>query len=143
MTRANRAPLLFAAPGARPSVRRGYAELVDIYATLADLAGIAVPPRCDTEEQSQTLAACTEGASLKPLIMPQAVGGGGDVSGPGVNSLCVAWWCSAARDRRRCVRTRSRSSPDSRAFLPLPPFPLKNRSPANALCTVPISMCCF
>ena len=80
MTRANRAPLLFAAPGARPSVRRGYAELVDIYATLADLAGIAVPPRCDTEEQSQTLAACTEGASLKPLIMPQAAGGGGDVS---------------------------------------------------------------
>ena len=80
MTRANRTPLLFAAPGARPSVQRGYAELVDIYATLADLVGIAVPPRCDTEEQSQTLAACTEGASLKPLIMPQAVGGGGDVS---------------------------------------------------------------
>ena len=80
MTRANRVPLLFAAPGARPSVQRGYAELVDIYATLADLAGIAVPPRCDTEEQSQTLAACTEGVSLKPLIMPQAVGGDGDVS---------------------------------------------------------------
>ena len=80
MMRANRSPLLFAAPNAQPSVRRGYAELVDIYATLADLAGIAVPPRCDTEEQSQTLAVCTEGASLKPLIMPQAVGGSSDVS---------------------------------------------------------------
>eukprot|EP00937_MAST-01D_sp_MAST-1D-sp2_P007433 g7433.t1 len=79
MTRANRAPLLFAAPGARPGVRRGYAELVDVFATLADLAGIAVPPRCATEEQSQTLAACTEGASLRPLIMPQVAGSGGDV----------------------------------------------------------------
>jgi hypothetical protein len=80
MTRANRTPLLFAAPCARPSVRHGYAELVDIYATLVDLAGITVPPRCDTKEQSQTLAVCTEGASLKPLIMPQAIVGGGDVS---------------------------------------------------------------
>ena len=81
MTRANRAPLLFAAPGGRPGVRRGFAELVDIFATLADLAGIAVPPRCATEEQSQSLAVCTEGASLKPLIMPPAaVGGDGDVS---------------------------------------------------------------
>ena len=81
MTRANRTPLLFAAPGARPSVQRGFAELVDIFATLADLAGIAVPPRCETEEQSQTLAVCTEGASLKPLIMQVGGGGGGDASG--------------------------------------------------------------
>ena len=79
MTRASRTPLLFAAPGARPSVRRGHAELVDIFATLADLAGIAVPPRCATAEQSQTMAVCTEGASLRPLIMPQVAGGGGDV----------------------------------------------------------------
>ena len=80
MTRANRAPLLFAAPGARPGVRRGYAELVDVFATLADLAGIAVPPRCDTDEQSQTLAACTEGASLRPLIeAEEAESGGGAV----------------------------------------------------------------
>ena len=47
-----------------------YAELVDIFPTIAELAGVAVPPRCSSEEESQSMALCTEGVSLAPLIQP-------------------------------------------------------------------------
>ncbi|XP_052797237.1 iduronate 2-sulfatase-like isoform X2 [Mya arenaria] len=41
-------------------------ELVDIFPTLADLAGLKVPPRCS--EPSNNITLCTEGSSMAPLI---------------------------------------------------------------------------
>ena len=70
MTWANRAPLLFAVPGLTTAgaVSGDYAEFVDIFPTLADFAGIAVPPRCNTTLESARTAVCTEGASLKAVV---------------------------------------------------------------------------
>lgn len=68
MTRASHAPLLFSVPGVSGRVSDDFAEFVDIFPTLADLAGIPVPSRCDTPEMSQKAAVCSEGSSLKPLI---------------------------------------------------------------------------
>lgn len=50
-----RVPLIFAGPGIQPGVCKQPAELLDIYPTLADLAGIAVPEDVD-------------GISLKPQV---------------------------------------------------------------------------
>ena len=73
---ANHVPLLFRLPSRDGSAAAAaaraldsYAENVDIFPTMADLAGITVPPRCSTEAESQTLALCTEGVSLAPLIV--------------------------------------------------------------------------
>ena len=73
MTRANRAPLLFAHPAHGGKVSQSFAEFVDIYPTLADLAGLPVPKTCADEAMSQSDINCTEGYSLRPLIE----GGGG------------------------------------------------------------------
>ena len=65
----NHVPLLFRVPGpARPQRLTAFAENVDIMPTLADLAGITVPPLCATEAESLATALCTEGRSLAPLI---------------------------------------------------------------------------
>lgn len=72
MTRSLRAPLLFKSPGAAPAKRRDLAEFVDIFPTLADLAGIKVPPRCANVNMSQTHPSCTEGESLGPVIRGQS-----------------------------------------------------------------------
>ena len=65
----NHVPLLFRLPGpARPQRLTAFAENVDIMPTLADLAGITVPPLCATEAESLATALCTEGRSLAPLI---------------------------------------------------------------------------
>ena len=65
----NHVPLLFRLPGpARPQRLTAFAENVDIMPTIADLAGITVPPLCATEAESLATALCTEGRSLAPLI---------------------------------------------------------------------------
>jgi iduronate 2-sulfatase len=71
--RANHAPLLFRLPGQQAGavVSKGpssYAEFVDIYPTLADLAGIPVPPRCQDASASASAPSCTEGASLGDVV---------------------------------------------------------------------------
>ena len=73
MTRANRAPLLFAVPGGEAAVvgegeGDGFAEFVDVFPTLADLAGIPVPAQCATAEMSRSSPNCTEGASLAAAV---------------------------------------------------------------------------
>ena len=45
---------------------RSFVEFVDIFPTLADLAGIPVPPLCP--EDSSKVALCTEGVSLRPIF---------------------------------------------------------------------------
>jgi len=72
MTRSLRAPLLFKSPGAVPAKRRDLAEFVDIFPSLADLAGVNVPPRCANDSMSQTHPSCTEGESLGPVIRGQS-----------------------------------------------------------------------
>lgn len=53
---ATRVPLIIAAPGRSPSVRvQGLVELVDVYPTLADLAGLPIPDH-------------VEGTSMAPLF---------------------------------------------------------------------------
>lgn len=42
------------------------AEFVDIMPTLLDLAGLPVPPLCP--EVSRSVALCTEGVSLRPVV---------------------------------------------------------------------------
>ncbi|XP_063231076.1 iduronate 2-sulfatase isoform X2 [Bacillus rossius redtenbacheri] len=58
----------------RPSSSPGLAELVDVFPTLADLAGVPLPRLCP--EDSSAVQLCTEGVSLRPLV-EQAVGRGG------------------------------------------------------------------
>ena len=65
MTWANNAPLLFAIPGGSGNVvSSSYAEFVDIYPTLADLAGLPTPVTCSTVDMSVNHPNCTEGRSL-------------------------------------------------------------------------------
>ena len=70
--RANHAPLLFRLPGqaggAVVSGRHGFAEFVDIYPTLTELAGLTPPALCATPAESESAPACTEGASLAPVV---------------------------------------------------------------------------
>ncbi|XP_063231127.1 iduronate 2-sulfatase-like isoform X1 [Bacillus rossius redtenbacheri] len=58
----------------RPSSSPGLAELVDVFPTLADLAGVPLPRLCP--EDSSAVQLCTEGVSLRPLV-EQAFGRGG------------------------------------------------------------------
>lgn len=59
-----RAPLIIAAPGFAPGVARGVVEFVDVYPTLADLAGLNPP-------------ANLEGRSLKSMLEDPSRPGGG------------------------------------------------------------------
>lgn len=77
MTWANHAPLLFAEPGGTGGVvSEGFAEFVDIYPTLAELAGLPTPPRCATEGMSLSHPNCTEGASLAAAVRAAAAPAG-------------------------------------------------------------------
>lgn len=62
------APLIVSWPGSKraPVRSTAFAEFVDIFPTLADLAGIAVPPLCPPDSSGVEL--CTEGASLRPVF---------------------------------------------------------------------------
>ena len=71
------APLLFAHPAHGGKVSQSFAEFVDIYPTLADLAGLPVPKTCADEAMSQSDINCTEGYSLRPLIEDGGGSGGG------------------------------------------------------------------
>jgi len=53
-------------PSQRGTSSDAFAELIDIYPTVADVAGIDVPELCP--ENSTDIAACTEGSSLRPLL---------------------------------------------------------------------------
>ena len=72
--RAVRSTLLFAGacvPPAQQGVRsNAFAELIDIYPTIAELSGIPVPPLCPLN--SSDLDACSEGTSLAPIIRGSA-----------------------------------------------------------------------
>lgn len=57
-----RVPLIVAAPGVKPAVCAGLAEQVDIYPTLASLAGLAVPKH-------------VQGITLQPLLADPAAKG--------------------------------------------------------------------
>lgn len=57
--RSCRAPLMIAAPGIKPGVARGIVEFVDLFPTVAELCGLAPPPRLD-------------GQSLVPLLRDPA-----------------------------------------------------------------------
>lgn len=71
--RAAHAPLLFRVPGGTPGVvRNTYAEFVDIWPTLADLAGVPPLPPCANASMSASAAACTEGQSLAPVVRAPA-----------------------------------------------------------------------
>jgi hypothetical protein len=48
-----------------------FVEFVDIFPTLSDLAGIAVPPTCPPN--STHVALCTEGVSLRPIFADPAM----------------------------------------------------------------------
>jgi iduronate 2-sulfatase len=101
MTWANRAPLLFAMPGGTHNVvSESFAEFVDIYPTLADLAGIATPVKCSTVEMSVNHPNCTEGASLGAAVRANNAGdtaaitttlANGDVTGAGVGGKVAAF----------------------------------------------------
>lgn len=65
--RATHVPLIILAPGGAGRVESdALTELVDVYPTLADLAGLPVPPLCPVN--SSTIDACTEGVSLAELV---------------------------------------------------------------------------
>lgn len=66
---ASRAPLLFRVPGgASGVVSDTFAEMVDVFPTLADLAGVPAVPVCATPNMSATSSACTEGKSLASVV---------------------------------------------------------------------------
>ena len=60
--------LIMAWPGSDSGPRRStaFVEFVDIFPTLADLAGIAIPPLCPLN--SSGIELCTEGTSLRPIF---------------------------------------------------------------------------
>lgn len=68
-------------PGEKFQTTDALVEAVDLYATLAELAGLDVPPTCPPEPFK--IAFCTEGASLVPVIKNVTSGklGGADVTG--------------------------------------------------------------
>eukprot|EP00040_Diaphanoeca_grandis_P010578 m.54202 g.54202 ORF g.54202 m.54202 type:complete len:714 (+) comp21876_c0_seq1:230-2371(+) len=60
--------LIMSWPGLKSSARSSaFVEFVDIFPTLSDLAGIAIPPLCPPNSANITL--CTEGVSLRPLFI--------------------------------------------------------------------------
>lgn len=64
---ATRAPLIVVSPEHVPGqVSTSWTEFVDIYPTLAQLAGLGVPSLCPPN--STDVHVCTEGASLVPLL---------------------------------------------------------------------------
>ena len=65
---ATHVPMLIRAAGwdAAAIVVDEMVEAVDIFATVTELAGVAVPPQCSA--QSSTVTLCTEGTSLVPLM---------------------------------------------------------------------------
>ena len=54
-------------------VDQSFAEFVDIYPTLAELAGLVPPPRCATTNMSRSTPSCTEGASLAATVLRAGV----------------------------------------------------------------------
>eukprot|EP00039_Didymoeca_costata_P009230 m.121798 g.121798 ORF g.121798 m.121798 type:complete len:637 (+) comp14408_c0_seq1:78-1988(+) len=58
--------LIIHIPGYTPYHSTAFVEFVDIFPTLADMAGIEVPPLCPVS--SSTVSLCTEGISLRPLF---------------------------------------------------------------------------
>ena len=58
--------LIMHAPGLPAGRSRSFVEFVDIFPTLSDVAGIAVPPLCPVDSKDITL--CTEGTSLRKVL---------------------------------------------------------------------------
>eukprot|EP00037_Helgoeca_nana_P016342 m.153861 g.153861 ORF g.153861 m.153861 type:complete len:698 (+) comp23475_c0_seq2:76-2169(+) len=62
--------LIISWPGmGKPGRSTSFVEFVDIFPTLSDLAGIAVPPLCPPN--SSHIELCTEGVSLKPIFFDE------------------------------------------------------------------------
>ena len=94
----NHVPLLFRLPGKTGGVAQSYSENVDIFPTISELAGISVPPLCRTEAESASLALCTEGVSLAPLVTaPEQQ----QRSGSAARAPTAAAAAAAARAKRR------------------------------------------
>ncbi|XP_065191219.1 iduronate 2-sulfatase-like isoform X2 [Sycon ciliatum] len=69
---ATHVPLFISAPGGQKgAISQALTELVDVYPTLAELAGLPVPTECPSD--SKLVDVCTEGRSLAPLVMNPAV----------------------------------------------------------------------
>jgi iduronate 2-sulfatase len=83
---ATRVPTLIHIPG-MPDELAGSStnnvfELVDLWPTLADLAGIPVPPTCPPLPAALRVPVCTEGASAAAMLRRQSGGGVGAAAVP-------------------------------------------------------------
>uniref|UniRef100_A0A8W7PG61 Iduronate 2-sulfatase n=1 Tax=Anopheles coluzzii TaxID=1518534 RepID=A0A8W7PG61_ANOCL len=73
-----RIPLVIRAPGMQTHHQQkidNVVELLDLYSTLVDLAGLPPVPRCD-EQRPHKATTCTEGKSLVPLMQRNSTADG-------------------------------------------------------------------
>ena len=67
---ATRVPFMVKVPGVTDGGKRTKAlvELIDIFPTLTELAGLPVPPLCPADPNTKQPLVCVEGTSLTPLL---------------------------------------------------------------------------
>jgi iduronate 2-sulfatase len=70
---ATRVPTMIHVPGMASAIAgtstNNFFELVDLWPTLADLAGISVPPTCPPLPDALKVPICTDGASAAPMLL--------------------------------------------------------------------------
>ena len=67
---ATRVPFMLRVPGVTDGGKhtKALVELIDIFPTLTELAGLPVPPLCPSDPNTKPPLACVEGTSLTPLL---------------------------------------------------------------------------